>query len=70
MGKVELTFGEKIVDKIGLYREDTKLFKIEDINLDKIELSKKNKMTKRWSKKIIIYIYIYMFAIDKVIISY
>ena len=48
MGKVELTFGEKIVDKIGLYREDTKLFKIEDINLDKIELSKKNKMTKKW----------------------
>ena len=43
MGGVELTFGEKIVEKSDLYREDTKLFKIEDINLDKIELSKKKK---------------------------
>ena len=51
MGKVELTFGEKIVEKSDLYREDTNLFKIEDVNLNKIELSKKKKMTKRNGQK-------------------
>ena len=56
MGRVELTFGEKIAEKSNLYREDTKLFVIEDINLDKIELSKKKKMNKEMVEKIIIYL--------------
>ena len=56
MGRVELTFGEKIAEKSNLYREDTKLFVIEDINLDKIELSKKKKMNKKMVEKIIIYL--------------
>ena len=56
MGRVELTFGEKIAEKSNLYREDTKLFVIEDINLDKIELSKKKKMNKKMAEKIIIYL--------------
>ena len=47
MDTFELTFGEKVVEKSDLYREDTKLFKIEDINLDEIELSKKKKMTQK-----------------------
>ena len=61
MGKVELTFEEKIVEKSDLYREDTNLFKIEDINLDKIELSKKKNDHKNGQKNCHIYIYIYIY---------
>ena len=39
------------MEKSDLYREDTKLFRIEDVNLNKIELSKKKKMTKRNGQK-------------------
>ena len=42
--------------KGDLYKEETKLVRIEDINIDKIELSKKKKIIKKWSKKIYIYI--------------
>ena len=41
MGKNIVKFGEKIVEKSGLYREDTKIFEVEDIDLDKIRISTK-----------------------------
>ena len=56
MSDAELIFEEKTAKKSDLYKEDTKLFRIEDINIYKIELSKKNKMTKKMPEKIIIYI--------------
>ena len=46
MGKETVKSGEKNVEKSDVYKEDTKLFKIEDINLDMIELSLKKKATK------------------------
>ena len=46
MGKETVKFREKNVEKSDVYKEDTKLFKIEDINLDMIELSLKKKTTK------------------------
>ena len=36
MSIAELTFGEKTVKKSDLYKEDTKLFRIGDININKI----------------------------------
>ena len=41
MGKDIVKFGEKIVEKTDLYREDTKIFEVEDIDLDKIRISTK-----------------------------
>ena len=43
MGKETVQFGEKS----DLYKEHTKLFNIEDINPDMIEISLKKKMTKK-----------------------
>ena len=51
MGKETVKFGEKNVEKSDLYKEDTKLFKIEDINPEMIEISLKKKMTKKKSQK-------------------
>ena len=50
MGKETVKFGEKNVEKSDLYKEHTKLFKIEDINPEMIEISLKKKMTKKKKK--------------------
>ena len=55
MSMEELTFAEKTGKKSYLYKNDTKLFRTEGINIDKIELSKEKKMTKKRSKKYRIY---------------
>ena len=57
MIKTELTFGEKTVETSDLYK-DTKLLSIEDVNIDKTELSKKKKTTNKQkiAKKFIIHI--------------
>ena len=39
MSMAELTIGGKTVKKSDLYKEDIKLFRIEDRNIYKIELS-------------------------------
>ena len=71
MAKETVKFGEKIIEKSDLYREGTKLFKIEDINLDKIELSMKKKMAKKMVKRnyhiyIYIYIHIYIYILHRI----
>ena len=43
MGKDTMKLGDKVIEKADFYKDDIKLFKIEDIDLDKIRLSMKKK---------------------------
>ena len=47
MSKNTINFGDKSVEKRDLYKEDTKLFKIEDIDVNEIKVS----MKKIYSRK-------------------
>ena len=46
MGMDTITFDDEIVKKKDFYGDDTQLFKIEDIDLDKIVVSVKEDMAK------------------------
>ena len=50
MGEDTMKFGDKAIEKDDFYKDDIKLFKIEDIDLDKIKLS----MKKKYGQKMII----------------